>query len=341
MRTFVVVVLTLATLSPTATAAPTGPVHRITDQIARDLAAGLADTTTRARITNAVLTSPTHLADLGLAGPLATKIVTAERRLATAKGLPESKLLTIRLGHEKMADQLRAGALPKIAAAPDDDRAVTFTAYGTDGRKQLPTAQVSDEPVLLVDVDVERAVTLGMNVLRQVLPAPAVSATAAGYWATKIARVRVSDVQEPWFKGDAEIFSLVTGFGLDGKVRVDTVTMPYLDEENTTYYPNQLLVHWNAYKYDLADVVMMEDDGDTNYRALAQAIATALLTIVDGGAYIPLVDAILGAIPDSWYTDDPDYVESWYTLAEQGSGVLNGASARGWIDTVPYFVREF
>lgn len=61
---------------------------------------------------------------------------------------------------------------------------------------------------------------------------------------------------------------------------------------------------------------------------------------MDGGAYIPLVSAVLDAIPDSWYTDDPDYVESWYTLAEQGTGVINGASARGWIETRPYWVRE-
>ena len=58
---------------------------------------------------------------------------------------------------------------------------------------------------------------------------------------------------------------------------------------------------------------MMEDDGDTNYEALAQAIADALLTITDQGVYIPLVDAILNAIPSSWWTNDPDYVDSWYT----------------------------
>lgn len=70
-------------------------------------------------------------------------------------------------------------------------------------------------------------------------------------------------------------------------------------------------MHFSAYKYNLADFVMMEDDGDTNYRELAVAIATALLTIVDGGAYIPLVNAILNAIPALWWTEDPDYVDSW------------------------------
>jgi hypothetical protein len=54
-----------------------------------------------------------------------------------------------------------------------------------------------------------------------------------------------------------------------------------------------------------------------------------------------LVNAVLSAIPDSWFTDDPDYVESWYTLAQNSSGRLNGASGNGWMTVEPYFVEEF
>ncbi|MET9627269.1 DUF3103 family protein [Lentzea sp. NPDC006480] len=303
LRTTLVVLTLVAAVSPsTAVAAPEN-VSRILDRYAHDLATNTADK------------------------------ANTERQIARAKGLPD---------HEKLITEKRVGAAKGellVAAAPDDDNAKTITAYDRVGRKhELTTTEEPDQPLLLVDIDVQKVVNLGMDVIRQAMPTT--QAAQAGYWATQVTRVRVSDVQEPWFKGDAEIFSLVSGFGLDGKVRVDPVTMPYLDEENTTYSPNQLLVHWNNYKYDLADVVMMEDDGDTNYKALAQALAAALLTIVDGGAYIPLVSAVLDAIPDSWYTDDPDYVESWYTLAEQGSGVLNGASGRGWLETRPYWVRE-
>jgi hypothetical protein len=84
----------------------------------------------------------------------------------------------------------------------------------------------------------------------------------------------------------------------------------------------------------------MEDDGDTNYLALAQAIATALLYIVDGGVYTPLVNAILAALPGSWWTDDPDYVDSWYTLATYSSGRFYGAAGNGWMDLAPYWVSE-
>ena len=117
--------------------------------------------------------------------------------------------------------------------------------------------------------------------------------------------------------------------------------MPYPDDDHTTYYPNQILVNWSNYKYNEADVVMMEDDGDTNYATLAKALADALLTITDQGTYIPLVDAILAALPTSWYTNDADYVDSWYTLAQSSSGRVNDARGSGWMTVSPYFVQQF
>ncbi|MFD4670721.1 DUF3103 family protein [Lentzea sp. NPDC058450] len=305
LRATLVVLTLVAAVVPTSTAAAAPrTVSQILDGLARDVATGKG------------------------------AVPNAERQIAKAKGLPDGKgLVTFRHAGATSGERL-------VAAAPDDDNAKTIKAYDRNGDvHELTTAHEPNQPLTIVDIDVERAVHRGMDVIKQAMPTEQ-TRQLAGYWATQVTRISVSDVQEPWFKGDAEIFALVSGFGPDGKVRVDPVTMPYLDDENTTYSPNQLLVHWNNYKYDLADVVLMEDDGDTNYKALAQALAAALLTIVDGGAYIPLVSAVLDAIPDSWYTDDPDYVESWYTLSEQGGGVLNGASGRGWMDTRPYFVRE-
>ncbi|MFD0599647.1 DUF3103 family protein [Catellatospora coxensis] len=293
---------------------------------------------------------PLDLSTLRAGATLAGRVRTADHAVRAAKGLPEStgSLVRARLADDTMAAALAAGAIPLVAAAPGDDEAAAVVSYEPDGsRVLLDPARVPARPVIVVEVDVAKALPAGLDVVRQVLAQRGVTAAAAptarasgGYWATKLNAVRLSNDQEPWIKGSAEIYSIVGGFGLDGTPKVDIVQQPYLDNDGTTYYPNQLLVHFNAYKYNLADVVMMEDDGDTNYQQLAQAIAAVLLTIADAGAYIPLVDAILSAIPSSWWTDDPDYVDSWYTLSTASSGRLNGAAANGWIEVSPYWVAE-
>ncbi|GAA1408730.1 hypothetical protein GCM10009639_58790 [Kitasatospora putterlickiae] len=252
-----------------------------------------------------------------------------------------------------MRTALDAGVAPLVAVAATDEHTRTVRAYDPAGRALgLDAGTLPTRPVYLVDIDGAKATAAGIEVLQRELAArgtaPAAPAAgqaptalqAAGWWGSKITSVQVNDDEEPWFKGAAEMFSLVSGFGQDGKVRVDSVAMPYLQYDGTVYYPNQILVNWSNYKYNLADVVLMEDDGDTNYLALAQAIAAVLLTIADQGAYIPLVNAVLAALPSSWWTDDPDYVESWYTLARTGTGRLNGARGNGWLTVEPYWVSQ-
>lgn len=333
-------------------AAPTaGPVFAATDGLARQLAAGLADQDTRRALVPAATTGPVDLFTVRTPG-LAAAVRAANARVLDAKGLPADtgSVLRLRLAHPDLRAALTRGVAPLVAATPTDDTPSTVTAYDrTGGAVRLDPTRVPAQPVLLVEVDTRRALAAGLTLMRAELarrgvtgsaPAARTAPTAsAGYWATRVDAVRLDDDKEPWIKGAAEIYSVVAGFGLDGKAKVDLVQMPYLDDDGTTYRPNQLLVHFNGYKYNLADVVMMEDDGDTNYQALVRAIASALLVIVDGGAYQPLVSAILDAIPSSWYTDDPDYVDSWYTLSTGSTGRLDGAAGNGWLEVSPYFVQ--
>ncbi|MEL5957483.1 DUF3103 family protein [Streptomyces sp. CLV115] len=354
----------LAAPSGTETAAATtasSSVSGIEDATALTLARSLADPDWNREVRRATLAADS--VGLGaLAGDatapagrkLAARITAADRGVAAAKGLGSGAgpLLRLGLADASMKDRLASGTAPLVAAAPsDDDGASTFTAYDSRGAAhELPLDSPTDRPVYLVDIDGAKAVAEGLEVIDKTLAAKGLRPTApsagaglsaaSGIDTTRIDSVRLSDVEEPFFKGDAEIFTLVTGFGKDGKPRVDTVEMPYLNKEDTTYYPGQVLVNWSSYKYDMADAVMMEDDGDTNYQALAKAIAAVLLTITDQGAYIPLVDALLDAVPTSWWTDDPDYVESWYTLARSSSGQRNGAAGNGWMTVSPYHVPE-
>ncbi|MEV6328879.1 DUF3103 family protein [Streptomyces sp. NPDC051909] len=358
-----------ASAAPAPAPAP-APAHTATtakaavssaqDRAARDIARSLGDSSWRTSLSTATLKSPGAEVPVSerATGSLRSRLSAADRDIAKAKGLDAGtgSLLRLRLGDPSMRAALAAGATPWVAAAVTDDDDRTVTAYDSQGRTHvLDAREAPAQPVYVVDIDSTKALAAGLDVVRKelakagiasVAPTNTVSAlsstaASAGFWTTKITAVHLNDDEEPWIKGDAEIYTLVSGFGLDGKVRVDPVDMPYLDSDGTVYRPNQILVNWSNYKYNLADAVMMEEDGSTNYRDLAKAIAAVLLTITDQGAYIPLVNAILDAMPDDWWTDDPDYVDSWYTLAQQSTGTLYGARGNGYLTVQPYFVEQF
>ena len=357
--------LALTTLQGTAGAAdaPTtpapaksSPVAGIEDTTARAFARTLAEPAWRKQVAAATLTGE----DVDLLALTATSrtssvrgfrgtLAGAETDVARAKGLGREAppLLRVSLAGPSASAADLARTAPLVASAPPEDAEVVV-AYDSAGRAhELDAAKAPDRPVYVVGVDGQTALEAGLKVIDKELAArgltsPGIntSASASGFWTTRIKSISVADVKEPWFKGDAEMFGLVTGFGTDGKVRVDTVTMPYIDDEGTTYSPGQILVNWSNYKYNLADVVLMEDDGDTNYSSLAKALAAVLLTIADQGAYIPLVDAIIDAMPTSWWTDDPDYVDAFYTLARETTGTRTGASANARMTVERYFVSE-
>ncbi|WP_234350853.1 DUF3103 family protein [Streptomyces sp. JHA19] len=357
--------LALTTLQGTAGAAdaPTtpapaksSPVAGIEDTTARAFARTLAEPAWRKQVAAATLAGE----DVDLLALTATSrtssvrgfrgtLAGAETDVARAKGLGREAppLLRVSLAGPSASAADLARTAPLVASAPPEDAEVVV-AYDSAGRAhELDAAKAPDRPVYVVGVDGQTALEAGLKVIDKELAArgltsPGIntSASASGFWTTRIKSISVADVKEPWFKGDAEMFGLVTGFGTDGKVRVDTVTMPYIDDEGTTYSPGQILVNWSNYKYNLADVVLMEDDGDTNYSSLAKALAAVLLTITDQGAYIPLVDAIIDAMPTSWWTDDPDYVDAFYTLARETTGTRTGASANARMTVERYFVSE-
>ncbi len=331
-----------------AAPAGTGTVFTATDHLARQIATDLTDPSVRDRITAAVAAHPADVLALEPGSRLAAQARTANRHVLAAKGLPATSgsMLQLRLANTNSRTALRQGETPLVAAVPTDDQITAVTAYDTRGNSvSLDAQHAPSRPVLVVEVNVAKALPLGLKTMQHVLDQHGVSdqkAAAApltsGYWATKINSVRLNNDEEPWVKGAAEIYSIVGGWGLDGHPAVNIVQMPYLDYDGTTYYPNQLIAQFKDYKYNLADIVMMEDDGDTNYQALATAIVDALLTLTDNGVYTPLVNAILSAIPASWWTDDPDYVDSWYTLSTSTSGTITGAAGNGTMDVSPYWV---
>jgi hypothetical protein len=332
----------------TARSSAHNTVSTITDRLARQLATSFADEARQAGLFSVSAADGLNLAAADAGAAFASVVAQANREVLDAKGLPSdgTSLLQVRLANP---DAFTAGASPLVAASPTDDGVASVTAYvlGSGARTVLDASRMPQRPLFLVEVDTERAVPIGLKVMRAMFDTHGLGSAKdqvtpqGGYWANKVNAIRLAVDHEPDIKGAAEIFGIAGGFGFDSHVRVDTITMPYLDYDGRTYYPNQVIVHYGFYKYNFADFVMYEDDGDTNYRDLAAALINALLYIADGGAYQALVNAIINAMPNEWWTDDPDYTDSWYTLATTSSGRFYGAAGNGWMDITPYWIEQF
>ncbi|MGL4792875.1 MAG: DUF3103 family protein, partial [Aeromonas jandaei] len=146
-----------------------------------------------------------------------------------------------------------------------------------------------------------------------------------------------------WLLGAAEVYAVVAGVNpsRDEPV-VDIVDMPYLDYDNTDYTPNQILVYWDRYRWGAVDIVMMEQDDNVNYKELADLLIEALkLGFTAGGVpeglpFLDLGGRIVKALPDSWMTNDDDYLDTFYTLEQdQSYHQYPGAAGNAVIDLEP------
>ena len=156
----------------------------------------------------------------------------------------------------------------------------------------------------------------------------------AGIETTKLDRIRLNNDQEPWISGAAEMFAVVSGVQPDqAKATLTIVDLPYLDYDGTDYTPNQILIFWSQYRYAAANVQLFEHDDNTNYQQLAVALSQGVTAIL--GAFAPtyavigqVATAILQAMPAGWFSNDDDYVDSYYTL-EKGRYYSGHVGAAG------------
>ncbi|MEV7676604.1 DUF3103 family protein [Streptomyces sp. NPDC088752] len=340
-------------------------VTSTTDKLAKELAAALGAPSIDQKVREAV-SGEKGATDLLSFANRTRGLERLDRQAASgnadvlrAKGLQANagSLIEMRLGDEAMRAKVRGGA-PLLVAGEANDDALTINAYDAEGRvHKLDARTVPDRPVLVVGIDGERSMNAGLKQLRSALAQQGVDAnvptdvvkqptrsgnakTSGGYDATLMEDVRLKEDREPWHKGGAEIYALVAGVNPQGQPQVDTVQMPYLDYDNTTYKPKQVLINWSHFKFNAVDIVMMEEDTEANYAELARAVANGLLTVINQSQYVPLVDAIIKAIPQGWFSDDHDYVDSWYTIQKSAWDPFTGAASNGTMGLSPWHVDE-
>lgn len=167
--------------------------------------------------------------------------------------------------------------------------------------------------------------------------------------AMQLTQIRINDVQEPWVKGNAEIYAIASGVkGDDNSPALKAIALPYLDESDKNYFPNQLILFRNDYVYPVANLQFFEDDGDSvNYKSLISNLISAIDAIGDltqqpkVRAITSIANIILETMPDEWFADDDDYVDSCYTL-EIHKTYTNYACARNnlTMSTKPFELKE-
>ncbi|MGW9437013.1 DUF3103 family protein [Streptomyces sp. NPDC055607] len=282
--------------------------------------------------------------------------VSGNTEVQRAKGLKAGvgSLLELRLGDRSMREDIQRGAGFLVAGEADED-ATTINAYDGEGRVHVLDARTTpDRAVLVVGINSGRTLKAGLEQMRSALNEQGIKSqlpgeaaeqgqagragVSAGYDATLLENVYLKDDLEPWHKGAAEIYALVAGVNPQGQPQVDTVQMPYLDWDKQMYAPHQILVNWSHFKFNAADMVMMEEDTGANYADLTAAVAKALLKIIKQDEYVPLVDEVIKAIPQAWFTDDHDYVDSLYTLQKNASGARSGVARNGVYELRPFHV---
>ncbi|OOE57556.1 DUF3103 family protein [Salinivibrio sp. IB282] len=272
---------------------------------------------------------------------LDTQLHSADRALREAQGVEDvaDQLLEVRLADPSMLARWQAGQAPLFAFEPagDEKTWTQIEAFDIEGNTHwLDVYQMPDRPVLVVDTNGKASLKAGLEVMRRTLaeqnPAPRMRRSARMMAqepaepidTTVLKTIRLADDKEPWISGAAEVYAIVTGVNPSrDEPMLDIVDMPYLDYDKTTYYPNQVMIHWDRYRWGAADVILMEQDDGTNYKELAlklNEVASDILAAIPDleaqayGVVTQITGKIIEAIPDGWLTNDDDFVDVYYTL---------------------------
>ncbi|KNC66394.1 DUF3103 family protein [Pseudoalteromonas ardens] len=310
--------------------------------------------------------------EMGVSAQAQSLIGQASTQTRVLKGLPQSdsNLYQLRLASDTMLNQWQEGETPLIAFAPkgDDKTWIHVEAYDSEGQLHLLDAQqMPQRPVLVLELDQQQVRREGLAVMQDIFSRARQTQTVERFAqdmlqtnevriqsdaisTSVLKRIRLNNDQEPWILGKAEVYGIVTGVSPSRDEPVlDIVDMPYLDHDGTDYTPNQILIHWERYRWQAADVLLMEQDDNTNYKDLATTfldiVTQVMRTIPDpnvqGYAIIPqLTNQLIKAMPDHWFSNDDDYVDVFYTLFEgQNYSGYMGASNNAKITLSPLTIE--
>lgn len=160
------------------------------------------------------------------------------------------------------------------------------------------------------------------------------SRKASGY-KTRLDKIRLNNDREPWIRGKAEVYAVISGldkYGKRAKGKVKVLAMDYLDHDKRDYHPKQTLIDWNQYKHNEAVVVFYEKDDNRSYKLIVAGIAELVIRVTLTIAGVPsiLVDIFAGLVilmPDKWFTNNDDHIDSFYKI-RRGQAYTNAYGSK-------------
>jgi hypothetical protein len=244
-----------------------------------------------------------------------------------------------------------------VAYAPEGNKH-TWTeipAYRLGGtRLALDPQHAPDVPVLVIETNGRRAMRKGIDEANLLLQRGGLQRVAsktgpldvAGIQTTRLDAVRLKDDREPWISGAAEIYAIVSGVIGSNDPQMQIVDMPYLDYSGITYTPNQIVVNWSSFAFQIVNIQLFEHDSNTNYQDLIKAIISAI-GAAGSLAGFPVVQAvteianrIIAAIPASAFSNKDDFVDSFYTIEQTKTYTgLVGAGQNATVSLTPFVVK--
>ncbi|WP_298773127.1 DUF3103 family protein [uncultured Shewanella sp.] len=282
------------------------------------------------------------------------------------KQSPESIIL-LRLADDSMLAQLHGGQLPLFTFATSNDDG-NIEAFAIDGEMTyLDAYSMPTQPVFIIELNKEKTMKAGLKAMNAVfdqfddqfeqgLVKPLVnqprSELIEPLSMTVIKNIEVQEIKESWISGPAEVYAIITGVNaLSDELmpKIEVVELPYLDKAQKEYTPNQIIVHWDNYRWQAVDILLMESDDNVNYKALATVLlevtAQVLQFIPEVGAQTValitrLTNAVIQAMPDTLMTNEDDFIDVFYTIFEGESySEHHGASQNAKMTLEPLLIQ--
>ena len=280
----------------------------------------------------------------------AQAVATLDAKIRDAKGTADrlDTVLEVRLAFPERGIPINKDVLVAYVPAGNEKNWQSIEAFDLAGNiVKLDVHQAPDKQVLVVGLNARKDLKAGLALMNDEFTKagmqPPMPTNRDGIDVAKLDYIRLNDDQEPWLLGDAESYVLVNGIAPEAtKASVIAMELPYLVKDKTDYYPNQVLIVWQNYRYKAANLNFYEHDDNTSYKELVASLIQAIGQVATEYQMIAdIASKIIRLMPDSWFSNDDDYVDVYYTL-EKGKTYTKdmGVSRNATITLVPYFIPE-